>query len=149
MEDITRRLQARYSAKPHGEGPVPEVYHPDCTFIMANGSVRRRSHFGHEHEVWNTAFPDLTHEYVRSAEQGKYIVFELRMKGTHTGPFKLTSGAELPPTGREISFNACHFAEIQDGLINCDQIFQNPTVAMLQLGLVPIVTDGALDWKLP
>lgn len=150
MGSMTENIRARYEHNvAHDWSVGPQVFHPECSFTMADRAVRAVGDFTTEHDVWNKAFPDLSHKYIDAIESPDGIAFELMMTATHTGPFRLSSGAVLPPTGRTIRFYSCHFARVRDGLVVDDHIYQDPSAAMVQLGLVPVVTPAGLDWQLP
>jgi predicted ester cyclase len=60
--------------------------------------------------VERTGFPDLTAEILRDFESGEYVIQQVRLTGTHSGP---VFGA--PPTGRTVTWNEIHIARVRDG----------------------------------
>ena len=63
-----------------------------------------------------TAFPDLHFEVHSMVAEGDIVAFRSTMTGTHSGPFIVGPGRQLPPTGRKLSVPHMHFVRVVDGM---------------------------------
>ena len=83
------------------------------------------------------AFPNVRHEIVSSIEQGDSLVVEGRYVGDHTGPLRMPDGSEIPPTGRSISVEYAHVAQMEGDRFSSWHVYFDSHAMMEQLGLVP------------
>ena len=65
------------------------------------------------------------------------VFAECILAGTHTGPFPLGSGCEIPPTGHPFTIRLLTLHEIQDGCIVAERNYWDTTALLMQLGLTP------------
>ena len=56
---------------------------------------------------------------------------------THTGPFALPDGNELPATGKRIELRGMELVEVRDGKIVVDNLYYDNMAVLAQLGLIP------------
>jgi uncharacterized protein (TIGR02246 family) len=78
------------------------------------------------------AFPDLHYEEQETVVSGDKVISVLTVTGKHMGNFFV-----IPPTGREISYQAVHIHRIgNDGKITEHKAIRDDLTFMLQLGLV-------------
>ena len=57
------------------------------------------------------AFSDIDWGYVSYVEQGDAFADEWYFTGTHTGPFRLPDGTELPQTGKRVELHGMELVE--------------------------------------
>jgi ketosteroid isomerase-like protein len=57
--------------------------------------------------------------------------------GTHTGPFRLPDGRELPPTGKRVEIKGMELVRVRDGKIVLNTLYYDNLASLTQLGLVP------------
>lgn len=82
-----------------------------------------------------TAFPDMQEEIVSLLEDGTRVALESHIEATHNGPLATPAG-EVPPTGRQVSFDVFEILEFNDdGLVTEHREYMDPGAVMAQLGL--------------
>ena len=84
-----------------------------------------------------TAFPDLHFRVHDIVAEGEIVAFRSTMTGTHAGPFAMTPGRVLPPTGRQISIPHMHFVRVVDGKTTDLWHLWNVPMMMQQMGVSP------------
>jgi len=120
---------------------VMELYAEDAVQIMPDGT----------YEGWNTVrdrlaqeldgFTGLNHTVRSFVEQGDTFADEWTFVGTHTGPFRLPDGSELPPTGKRVEIRGMEVVQVRDGEIVLNALYYDNLASMAQLGLIP---EGAI-----
>jgi len=120
---------------------VMELYAEDAVQIMPDGT----------YEGWNTVrdrlaqeldgFTELNHTVRSFVEQGDTFADEWTFVGTHTGPFRLPDGSELPPTGKRVEIRGMEVVQVRDGKIVLNALYYDNLASMAQLGLIP---EGAI-----
>jgi steroid delta-isomerase-like uncharacterized protein len=120
---------------------VMELYAEDAVQIMPDGT----------YEGWNTVrdrlaqeldgFTELNHTVRSFVEQGDTFADEWTFVGTHTGPFRLPDGSELPPTGKRVEIRGMEVVQVRDGKIVLNTLYYDNLASMAQLGLIP---EGAI-----
>jgi len=86
--------------------------------------------------TFREAFPDIRHEIVDTVEAGDKIAVELKVSGTHTGPFRTPQG-DVPPTGRPVVWESVDVVTVRDGKIASWHTYFDQMAFLAQLGLVP------------
>ena len=133
------RYVERYNA---GDlGGVMDLYADDGVQIMPDGT----------YEGWNAVrdrlaqeldgFTELNHTVRSFVEQGDTFADEWTFVGTHTGPFRLPDGKELPPTGKRVEIRGMEVVQVRDGKIVLNALYYDNLASMAQLGLIP---EGAI-----
>ena len=133
------RYVERYNA---GDlGGVMDLYADDAVQIMPDGT----------YEGWNAVrdrlaqeldgFTELNHTVRSFVEQGDTFADEWTFVGTHTGPFRLPDGKELPPTGKGVEIRGMEVVQVRDGKIVLNALYYDNLASMAQLGLIP---EGAI-----
>jgi predicted ester cyclase len=99
------------------------------------------------YEGWNTVrerlaqeldgFTDLNHTVRSFVEQGDSFADEWTFVGTHTGPFRLPDGTDLPPTGKRVEIRGMELVQVRDGKIVLNTLYYDNLAALAQLGLIP------------
>jgi steroid delta-isomerase-like uncharacterized protein len=120
---------------------VMELYAEDAVQIMPDGT----------YEGWNTVrdrlaqeldgFTELNHTVHSFVEQGETFADEWTFVGTHTGPFRLPDGRELPPTGKRVEIRGMEVVQVRDGKIVLNSLYYDNMASLAQLGLIP---EGAM-----
>jgi len=103
---------------------------PECTY---EGRDKIRERLARE----LAAFPDVDFGFVSYVEQDDAFADEWFFKGTHTGPFLLPDGTELPATGKRVEMHGMEYVKIRDGKIVVDNLYYDNLTIAAQLGLVP------------
>lgn len=83
------------------------------------------------------AFPNVRHEIDSSIEQGETVVVEGRWIGDHTGPLRMPDGSEIPATGKHMSLEYAHVAQLEGDRFSSWHVYFDTHAMMEQLGLVP------------
>ena len=84
-----------------------------------------------------TAAPDRGSSDVVLIAEGEHVVEQARYTGTHTGTWRTTDGAEIPPTGRKLDFPFVGVFRVQGGRIRSIRIYYDQVDVLTQLGLMP------------
>jgi predicted ester cyclase len=84
-----------------------------------------------------SGFSDIAHRVESYVEHDDAFADEWTFVGTHTGPFALPDGTELPPTGKRVELRGMEFVQLRDGKIVVDSLYYETTAFLVQLGLVP------------
>ena len=116
---------------------VMDLYAEDAVQIMPDGTF----------EGWNSVrerlaqeldgFTDLNHTVRSFVEQGDSFADEWTFVGTHTGPFRLPDGTELPPTGKRVEIRGMELVQVRDGKVILNTLYYDNLAVAVQLGLVP------------
>jgi steroid delta-isomerase-like uncharacterized protein len=83
------------------------------------------------------AFADANYVVDSFVDEGDRFADEWTFTGTHTGPFRLPDGTEVPATGKRVEIKGMELVEVSDGKIVVDNLYYDFMAAVLQLGLVP------------
>jgi steroid delta-isomerase-like uncharacterized protein len=87
------------------------------------------------------AFADAKYVVDSFVDEADKFADEWTFTGTHTGPFRLLDGTEIPATGKQVEIKGMELVGLRDGKIVVDNLYYDFMVALGQLGLVP---EGAL-----
>jgi steroid delta-isomerase-like uncharacterized protein len=117
---------------------VMDLYAEDAVQIMPDGT----------YEGWNSVrdrlaqeldgFTELNHTVRSFVEQGDTFADEWTFVGTHTGPFRLPDGSELPPSGKRVEIRGMEVVQVREGKIVLNALYYDNLASMAQLGLVPV-----------
>jgi steroid delta-isomerase-like uncharacterized protein len=116
---------------------VMDLYADDATQLMPDGTFEGRSAIRERLAQELNGFSDVAHRVETFVEQGEAFADEWTFVGTHTGPFQLPDGTQLPPTGKRVEIRGMEFVQVRDGKIVIDNLYYDNTAAAVQLGLVP------------
>jgi steroid delta-isomerase-like uncharacterized protein len=115
---------------------VMDLYAEDAVQIMPEGTFEGRSAIRERLARDLIACPDIAWTVLSFVEQGDTFADEWSFVATHTGPFELPDGGELPPTGRRVELRGMELVEVRDGKIVVDNLYYDNMAVMAQLGLV-------------
>ena len=133
--ELLDRYVERYNA---GDlDAVMDLYAEDATQLMPDGLF----------VGWNTirerlaqelnGFSDVAHRVESFVEQADAFADEWTFVGTHTGPFRLPDGSELPPTGKRVEIRGMEVVLLRDGKIIANNLYYDTMAVAAQLGLLP------------
>jgi steroid delta-isomerase-like uncharacterized protein len=120
---------------------VMDLYAEDAVQIMPEGTFEGRSAIRDRLARDLVACPDIAWTVLSFVEQGDAFADEWSFVATHTGPFQMPDGSELPPTGKRVELRGMELVEVRDGKIVVDNLYYDNLAVFAQLGLVP---EGAL-----
>ena len=83
------------------------------------------------------AFADAHYVVESFVEDAHSFADEWTFTGTHTGPFRLPDGSEIPATGKRVEIKGMELVEVRDGKIVVDNLYYDFMASLIQLGLVP------------
>lgn len=82
------------------------------------------------------AFPDIHRELLGVHAMGDVVAVELRIQGTHLGPFPTPLG-EIAPTGRRIDVPTADLWHLRDGKIETFNCYNAANIWLAKLGAEP------------
>ena len=116
---------------------VMDLYAEDSVQLMPDGFFEGRDTIRDRLAQELDAFSDVAHRVESFVDQGDAFADEWTFVGTHTGPFSLPDGTEVPPTGRRVEIRGMEFVKMRDGKIVVDNLYYDSMAVAAQLGLVP------------
>jgi steroid delta-isomerase-like uncharacterized protein len=116
---------------------VMDLYAEDAVQIMPEGTFEGRSAIRERLARDLVACPDIAWTVLSFVEQGDAFADEWSFVATHTGPFQMADGSELPPTGKRVELRGMELVEVRDGKIVVDNLYYDNLAVFAQLGLVP------------
>jgi steroid delta-isomerase-like uncharacterized protein len=114
-----------------------DLYAEDAVQVMPDGTFVGRSTIKERLARELAALPDVHFSFGSFVEQGDTFADEWTFVGTHTGPFQLPDGTELPPTGKRVEIKGMEFVRLRDGKIVVDNLYYDSLAILVQLGLLP------------
>ena len=133
--EILDRYVERYNA---GDlDAVMDLYAEDATQLMPDGWFEGRSTIRERLAQELDAFSDIAHRVESFVDQGDAFADEWTFVGTHTGPFALPDGGQVPPTGKRVELRGMELVRVRDGEIVVDNLYYDNMAVAVQLGLVP------------
>jgi steroid delta-isomerase-like uncharacterized protein len=120
---------------------VMDLYAADAVQLMPDGTFEGRSTIRERLAQELNGFSDVAHRVESFVEQGDAFADEWTFVGTHTGPFALPDGGQLPPTGKRVELRGMEFVQVRDGKIVVDNLYYDNMAVLAQLGLIP---EGAI-----
>src|SRR5262245_64610054 len=116
---------------------VIDLYAEDSVQLMPDGIFEGRSTIQRRLAQELTAFTDVRHTVLSFFEEGGLFGDEWLFEGTHTGPFVLPDGTEIPPTGKRVEIRGMELVEVRDGKIVANNLYYDLLDALVQLDVVP------------
>jgi steroid delta-isomerase-like uncharacterized protein len=114
-----------------------ELYAEDAVQRMHDGIFEGREAIADRLARDLGAFADAKYVVDSFFAGGDKFADEWTFTGTHTGPFRLPDGEEIPPTGKRVEIEGMEYVEVRDGKIVVDNLYYDFMAAVVQLGLVP------------
>ena len=116
---------------------VVDLYAEDAVQLMPEGLFEGREAIRERLARDLDACPDIAWAVESFVEQGDSFADEWSFVATHTGPFQLPDGTELPPSGKQVELRGMEFVQVRDGKIVVDNLYYDNLAVLVQLGLVP------------
>ena len=116
---------------------VINLYAEDAVQQMPDGTFEGRNAIRQRLAKELAAFPDVVHRFTSFVEEGDAFADEWIFVGTHTGPFVLPDGTELPPTGRRVEVKGMELVRMRDGKIVANNLYYDNLAVAAQLGVLP------------
>jgi steroid delta-isomerase-like uncharacterized protein len=116
---------------------VMDLYAEDAVQLMPEGTFEGRNAIRERLARDLIACPDIDWTVLSFVEQGDTFADEWSFVATHTGPFQLPDGTEIPPTGRRVELRGMELVVVRDGKIVVDNLYYDNAAVVAQLGLVP------------
>jgi steroid delta-isomerase-like uncharacterized protein len=134
---LLERYVERYNA---GDlDTVMGLYAEDAVQRMHDGTFAGRAAIRERLARDLTACPDAIYTVGSFVEQGDSFADEWTFAGTHTGPFLLPDGTQLPPTGKRVEIKGMELVQVRDGKIVIDNLYYDAMAILAQFGLIPQV----------
>ena len=116
---------------------VLDLYAEDAVQNMPDGSFHGRSAIRERLAQELNGFSDVNHRVRSFVEEDDAFADEWTFTGTHTRPFPLPDGTELPPTGRRVEIDGMELVVVRDGKVVVNTLYYDNLAVATQLGLVP------------
>ena len=84
-----------------------------------------------------TIFPDARFTITNAFGQGCWICIQGIFEATHQGPFPVSGGQPIPPTGKQVRISQCMVVQMEDGKIREIHEYFNHLDFVNQLGINP------------
>jgi steroid delta-isomerase-like uncharacterized protein len=129
-----------YYVERYNEGDleaVMDLYAEDAVQLMPDGIFKGRAVIRDRLAQELNGFTDVQWTVESFVEQGDSFADEWIFRGTHTAPFPLPDGTELPPTGKRIEIRGMEYVRMRDGKIVVDNLYYDNLGIAAQLGLIP------------
>ncbi|HXM72035.1 MAG TPA: ester cyclase [Candidatus Dormibacteraeota bacterium] len=135
VKDIATHFIAAFNA--HDEKALDALHAADIKF-EAPGFKASNGHEATAYAMgWLKGFPNgkmtLRHEVVNAP----WVVQEVTMEGTNTGPLE-GPGGKIQPTNRKVVSKGIQVLKIENGKITETRIYFDQLDQMTQLGLMPV-----------
>jgi steroid delta-isomerase-like uncharacterized protein len=114
-----------------------ELFVDDAVQISPDGTCEGRSEIRERLARQLAACPDMRLSLGSVVERGDTFADEWAFAGTHTGPFLLPDGTELPPTGKRVEIKGMEFVQLRDGKIVNRHLYYDYLAVAAQFGLLP------------
>ena len=114
-----------------------DLYAEDAVQMMPDGTFEGRAAIRERLTRELAGFPGATYTVRSFVEQGDTFADEWTVTGTHTGPFPLPDGTQLPPTGKAVEIKGMELVQVRGGKIIIDNLYYDITAVLTQLGLLP------------
>lgn len=132
---LLERYVERYNA---GDlDTVMDLYAEDAVQVMPDGTFEGRSAIRERLARDLNACPDAAYTVRTFIEHGDTFADEWTFTGTHTGPFRLADGTEVPPTGKRVEVTGMELVRLRDGKIIIDNLYYDNAAVLVQFGLIP------------
>jgi steroid delta-isomerase-like uncharacterized protein len=137
--DDNRGLLDRYVER-YNAGDLDTVmglYAEDAVQTMHDGTFAGRRAIRERLARDLTACPDAIYTVGSFVDQGDMFADEWTFAGTHTGPFLLPDGTQIPATGQRVEIKGMELVQVRDGKIMVDNLYYDSMAILAQFGLLP------------
>jgi ketosteroid isomerase-like protein len=134
-KDIATHFVAAFNA--HDERALTALHASDIKF-EAPGFKASNAHEATAYAMrWLKGFPNGKMTVYHEVVSGPWVVQEVVMEGTNTGPLD-GPGGKIQPTNRKLVSKGIQVLKIEDGKITETRIYFDQLDQMAQLGLMPV-----------
>jgi steroid delta-isomerase-like uncharacterized protein len=117
---------------------VLDLYADDAVQGMPDGIFEGKPAIRERLAQELAGFSDVAHRVESFVEQDDAFADEWTFVGTHTAPFPLPDGSELPPTGKRVEIRGMEIVRVgPDGKIVLNTLYYDNLAVAVQLGLMP------------
>lgn len=116
---------------------VMELYAEDAVQGMPDGTFTGKSAIRDRLAMELAACPDVVHTVRSFVGDGDLFADEWTFTGTHSGPFVLPDGTEVPPTGKRLEVDGMEVVGLRDGKIVLNTLYYDMASVVAQMGLLP------------
>ena len=133
--ELLERYVERYNA---GDlDGVMDLYAEDAVQNMPDGTFEGRNTIRERLAQELNGFTEVNHTVRSFIEEGDAFADEWTFAGTHTRPFPLPDGTDLPPTGKRVEVAGMEFVQVRDGKVVINTLYYDNLAVAVQLGVVP------------
>ena len=116
---------------------VMALYADDAVQGMPDGTFKGREAIRERLAMELAACPDVVHSVRSFVSDGNFFADEWTFAGTHTGPFVMPDGTEVPPTGKRLEVQGMEVVALRDGKIVLNTLYYDMLSVVAQMGLLP------------
>ena len=116
---------------------VMALYADDAVQGMPDGTFKGREAIRERLAMELAACPDVVHSVRSFVSDGDFFADEWTFAGTHSGPFVLPDGTEVPPTGERLEVKGMEVVALRDGKIVLNTLYYDMLSVVAQMGLLP------------
>jgi steroid delta-isomerase-like uncharacterized protein len=116
---------------------VMDLYAEDAVQNMPDGTFEGRNTIRERLAQELNGFTEVNHTVRSFIEEGDAFADEWTFAGTHTRPFPLPDGTDLPPTGKRVEVAGMEFVQVRDGKVVINTLYYDNLAVAVQLGVVP------------
>ena len=116
---------------------VMALYADDAVQGMPDGTFTGREAIRERLAMELAACPDVVHSVRSFVSDGDFFADEWTFAGTHTGPFVMPDGTEVPPTGKRLEVEGMEVVALRDGKIVLNTLYYDMLSVVAQMGLLP------------
>jgi steroid delta-isomerase-like uncharacterized protein len=135
-KDVWTEIARRYNTN-HDLTGMTSLYAIDDVYTDPFGRFEGREAILAYLEEGDKPFSDHRTETSRIVEEGDTVVVEWTWRATHTGPFTMPDGTEIPATGKTVELPAVSVITVRDGMVASERDYFDGADFMRQLGLMP------------
>ena len=121
---------------------VMALYADDAVQGMPDGTFKGREAIRERLAMELAACPDVVHSVRSFVSDGDFFADEWTFAGTHTGPFVMPDGTEVPPTGKRLEVEGMEVVALRDGKIVLNTLYYDMLSVVAQMGLLPQPTTA-------
>ena len=121
---------------------VMALYADDAVQGMPDGTFKGREVIRERLAMELAACPDVVHSVRSFVSDGDFFADEWTFAGTHTGPFVMPDGTEVPPTGKRLEVEGMEVVALRDGKIVLNTLYYDMLSVVAQMGLLPQPTTA-------
>jgi predicted ester cyclase len=118
------------------------LYAEDAVQAMPDGLYEGREKIRERLALELAAFSDIDWGLTSFVEQGDTFADEWTFAGTHTGPFVLPDGTEIPPTGKRVELVGMELVKVRHERVVVDNLYYDNLGVAVQLGLASEATQS-------